>query len=486
MTFVLPRRRHNFDRCDGGCGAGGDGDGSSGSGNGNNSGDRDYQLILGQVSGSSEQPQEEVQLTELLPVKQSRIRENNVFKDIDATDALKALRSFSGGCNEEEQDFGLRIFNETENDQDKDESKAKHGCGIKRKSNHSNVDNLERKKNSLDVRDIDHSDVTDCKRSIISKKRNVARKNPKKITSDSNKKAVNKVGIIDSTDRTKENTEEDDDDLSALYDDEIPTYLDLDKTKDSLDDEVYVFRRERSSSCSLSQSSSEVNHDNTEETYENDYQSTGEVLTNKFTHRPKNSEISTDELNSSVSEEERTIPTTDDNTEKELRSKIDEIIQANFLVERGDNNNVVSQDRKKLDKKVSSSTLSSSPSPPSQLSTTGTSDAQNESTLSDEEGNGNNERISKQERLDELGFGKRLIDEVLHDSLISAGKDPATGEGLSELEILTKNLETFLEWTVPKEHWENFRRMKKTPEDILETLTATPFEQNLNPPCITP
>ncbi|XP_076238487.1 uncharacterized protein LOC143181776 [Calliopsis andreniformis] len=82
-------------------------------------------------------------------------------------------------------------------------------------------------------------------------------------------------------------------------------------------------------------------------------------------------------------------------------------------------------------------------------------------------------RISKQERLDELGFGKRLIDEVLHDSLISAGKDPVASDGLSELECLTRNLEIFLKWTVPKEHWENFRRMNKSPEDILETLTAT-------------
>lgn len=82
-------------------------------------------------------------------------------------------------------------------------------------------------------------------------------------------------------------------------------------------------------------------------------------------------------------------------------------------------------------------------------------------------------RISKQERLDELGFGKRLIDQVLHDSLISAGKDPVPSHGLSELETLTKNLEIFLKWTVPKEHWEHFRRLNKTPEDILETLTAT-------------
>ncbi|KYQ53311.1 hypothetical protein ALC60_07547 [Trachymyrmex zeteki] len=82
-------------------------------------------------------------------------------------------------------------------------------------------------------------------------------------------------------------------------------------------------------------------------------------------------------------------------------------------------------------------------------------------------------RISKQERLDELGFGKRLIDDVLQDSLVSAGKEPVTRSGLSELEALTRNLEIFLEWTVPKEHWENFRKMKKSPEDILETLTAT-------------
>lgn len=82
-------------------------------------------------------------------------------------------------------------------------------------------------------------------------------------------------------------------------------------------------------------------------------------------------------------------------------------------------------------------------------------------------------RISKQERLDELGFGKRLIDDVLQDSLVSAGKEPVMGNGLTELEALTRNLELFLEWTVPKEHWENFRRMKKSPEDILETLTAT-------------
>ncbi|XP_057328007.1 zinc finger protein 260-like [Microplitis mediator] len=82
-------------------------------------------------------------------------------------------------------------------------------------------------------------------------------------------------------------------------------------------------------------------------------------------------------------------------------------------------------------------------------------------------------RISKPEKLDELGFGKRLIDEVLQDSLVSAGKDPVFIGELTELETLRKNIETFLEWTVPKEHWENFKKLNKSPEEILETLTAT-------------
>lgn len=82
-------------------------------------------------------------------------------------------------------------------------------------------------------------------------------------------------------------------------------------------------------------------------------------------------------------------------------------------------------------------------------------------------------RISKPERLDELGFGKRLIDEILQDSLISAGKQPAKRGELNEFERLRKNIETFLEWTVPKEHWDTFKKLKKTPEEILETLTTT-------------
>lgn len=82
-------------------------------------------------------------------------------------------------------------------------------------------------------------------------------------------------------------------------------------------------------------------------------------------------------------------------------------------------------------------------------------------------------RISKPEKLDELGFGKRLIDEVLHDSLISAGRKPVKRENTSEFDCLKKNVEIFLEWTVPKSHWAKFKKMKKTPEEILETLTTS-------------
>ena len=82
-------------------------------------------------------------------------------------------------------------------------------------------------------------------------------------------------------------------------------------------------------------------------------------------------------------------------------------------------------------------------------------------------------RISQPERLDELGFGKRLIDEVLQDSLISAGKKPVKVGEISEFDSLKKNVEIFLEWTVPKSHWANFKKMKKSPEEILQTLTTT-------------
>ncbi|XP_033209381.1 zinc finger protein 436-like isoform X2 [Belonocnema kinseyi] len=82
-------------------------------------------------------------------------------------------------------------------------------------------------------------------------------------------------------------------------------------------------------------------------------------------------------------------------------------------------------------------------------------------------------RISQPERLVELGFGKRLIDEVLQDSLISAGKQPVQVGEISEFDSLKKNVEIFLEWTVPKSHWANFKKMKKSPEEILQTLTTT-------------
>lgn len=82
-------------------------------------------------------------------------------------------------------------------------------------------------------------------------------------------------------------------------------------------------------------------------------------------------------------------------------------------------------------------------------------------------------RISKPEKLDELGFGKRLIDEILQDSLVSAGKIPVKSNKFGEHEALRKNLEMFLEWTVPKANWKTFKKLKKTPEEILETLTAT-------------
>lgn len=80
------------------------------------------QTVVSQVA-EPEQSQEaeveqEVQLTELLPVNQSRITED-IFEDTSTTDALKALRSLSGDNGES---FDLKEFEFNENVE-----QSKHG-----------------------------------------------------------------------------------------------------------------------------------------------------------------------------------------------------------------------------------------------------------------------------------------------------------------------------------------------------------------------
>lgn len=78
------------------------------------------------------------------------------------------------------------------------------------------------------------------------------------------------------------------------------------------------------------------------------------------------------------------------------------------------------------------------------------------------------QKISTPEKLKNLGYGKRLIDLVLRDSIAQSGRDPCRDSSLSEVDRLRKNVEILLDWTVPKQYMENFKRENRTMEELLE------------------
>jgi len=80
-------------------------------------------------------------------------------------------------------------------------------------------------------------------------------------------------------------------------------------------------------------------------------------------------------------------------------------------------------------------------------------------------------RISTPARLDALGFGRRLIDDVLRESIESSGRK-ACLDLADEGERLRKNVEILLDWTVPKQYMERFRRESRSTEELLEELTS--------------
>lgn len=81
-------------------------------------------------------------------------------------------------------------------------------------------------------------------------------------------------------------------------------------------------------------------------------------------------------------------------------------------------------------------------------------------------------KISSQKRLDELGFNKRLIDDVLNESIESSGREPCNDESLSIAERLKRNVQILLEWTVPKQYMEKFKTEQRSTEELLEELTS--------------
>lgn len=80
-------------------------------------------------------------------------------------------------------------------------------------------------------------------------------------------------------------------------------------------------------------------------------------------------------------------------------------------------------------------------------------------------------KISSEDRLRQLGYEKRLIDNVLVDSLKCAGRTACEDELLSEAQRLKVNVHEFLEWTVPEQYMEGYKRNHRSTEEILEELT---------------
>lgn len=81
-------------------------------------------------------------------------------------------------------------------------------------------------------------------------------------------------------------------------------------------------------------------------------------------------------------------------------------------------------------------------------------------------------KISTEERLKALGFEKRLIDNVLIDSLKSGKRETCEDKSLGEGERLKVNVRELLNWTVPAGVMEEFRSQQRSTEELLEELTS--------------
>lgn len=81
-------------------------------------------------------------------------------------------------------------------------------------------------------------------------------------------------------------------------------------------------------------------------------------------------------------------------------------------------------------------------------------------------------KISSQDRLKQLGFDKRLIDNVLMDALKMAGQNICTDKKLHEVERLRANVEILLDWSIPEAYMQKIRTEKRSTEELLEDLTS--------------
>ncbi|XP_011202944.2 zinc finger protein 431 [Bactrocera dorsalis] len=81
-------------------------------------------------------------------------------------------------------------------------------------------------------------------------------------------------------------------------------------------------------------------------------------------------------------------------------------------------------------------------------------------------------KISSQQKLQKLGYEKRLIDNVVVASLKLANRKACEDQSLSAIERMRRNVEEFLNWIVPAKAMETFRQEQQSVENILDKIVT--------------
>lgn len=86
-------------------------------------------------------------------------------------------------------------------------------------------------------------------------------------------------------------------------------------------------------------------------------------------------------------------------------------------------------------------------------------------------------KISSDQKLQQLGFEKRLIDNVVIAALILANRKAYEDLKLSHLERMRLNVDEFLNWIVPSKVMEKFKEENQSIENILEKIVSMYMKQ---------
>ena len=81
-------------------------------------------------------------------------------------------------------------------------------------------------------------------------------------------------------------------------------------------------------------------------------------------------------------------------------------------------------------------------------------------------------KISTPGRLKKLGFGTRLIDDVLKESIKASGRTPIDDETMNQSTQLKKNIRILLDWTIPADYLAAFKAENRSIDEILEELAT--------------